>query len=95
VAIASTNASSPAATDGGRGLRGRKAADAQGGDGAFSATGDHHIGVAVFDHTTRFTNAMQASGAGRDHRDVWPLEAKPYRHLSGHHVDDRGRYKKR
>ena len=72
---------------------GGKAAHAQRRDGGFSTAGDHHVGVAVFNQATRLTDAVQAGGAGRDHRQIRALEAKAHGHMTRDHVDDRGRHK--
>ncbi|MOA00921.1 hypothetical protein D3C78_1203010 [compost metagenome] len=72
----------------GKRAHGGKATDAQGRHCRFRASGDRHIGVTVFDHATRFTDAMQTGGTCRDHGQIRPLEAETHGHMTGHHVDD-------
>ena len=71
-----------------------KAAHAQWRHGAFGASGDHDIRIAVLDQTTGFANAVQAGGASGDHGQVGAFETIAHRHMTGNHVDDRSRHKK-
>ena len=61
----------------------------------FRAARHHHVGVAVLDDATGLANAVQASGAGRDHRKVRPFEAQAHGDVAGNHVDDGGRHEER
>ena len=54
----------------------------------FGAAGDRHVCVAVFNHSAGLTDAVQARGAGGDHRKVRPLEAKAHGYMPSHHIDD-------
>jgi hypothetical protein len=47
------------------------------------------VGIAVLDKPRRQPDAVQAGRAGRDHRQVRPLEAEPNREVARDHVDDR------
>ena len=73
----------------------REAAHAQGRNRRFGATGDHDVGIAVFDQACGIPDRMQARRAGRHHRVGGPLQAEHDRELSRNQVDEGGGNEKR
>ena len=58
-------------------------------------TRHHDVGIAVLNHATGFTNAVQTRGAGGHDGNIRTFEAKPNRHVASDHVHDGRRHEKR
>ena len=72
-----------------------EATDAKRRNRCLGAPGNHDIGIAIFNDSGGFPNAMKPGRAGGHDSQIRPLEAALDRELSTHQVDDRTRDKKR
>ena len=70
----------------------RKAAHPHGGGGFLGAAGDHHVRITVGDHPAGHADGVGTRGARRGHGDVRALQPLHNGEMTGHHIDDGGRY---
>ena len=80
---------------GGQGTRGGKATQAGGAGGHLGTTGNHHVGVAVFDQARCIADGMGCGGAGGGDGVVGALHAIQDGQVAGDHVDDVAGYEER
>ena len=73
-------------------LGGGKTAHPHRGGCLLGTTGHHHVRIAVGDHATGHADGMGACGTGGGDGDVGALQASHDGEMTGHHIDDGGRY---
>ena len=61
----------------------------------FSAASDHHFRVAVLNHARCQTDVVRARSTGRNHRDIWPAQAKHNRDMPRRHINNGAGHEKR
>ena len=75
--------------------RGAESADAKRRDARFGSTGDHDLGVAVFDQPGGFAETVVSRRACADGREIRPFVTVVDRHQARDHVDNRSGNKER